>query len=664
VSAGAGPLDGPSDAPHLDEADAGIDAEQGGLDAEQGGRSVVVHGDNQGIVSTGDYAFNVIYAEGRFVETHSLSELPVREAPLLTAPTAAEPYGRDAIVEQVCGQLSEGTSAQLYGATGVGKRAVAEAVHRRLAEGGKRGHVLSPLAEGSDTLGVLYRRLAEAFFGKPFLRDVDETVLRAAVDGVSDVHITVFDCTLAREDVARVLETFPGCTFLFTSPYPTLPDTGAAHHVQSLSRDAAVELLSAGLGISLRSDGLRNLQFDHVYDMSEGRPQRLLQYAEFIKRSDAWRAMTAKGPHDQPPPVDPDLLNPSHQAETLAVAVSEPARRVLVALATFGSPLSAEWFAPVTGDPLAASTGAELHDRRLVTRRYGMYQITEEAAAAVRSQKWAPASPATAADGLTAALAGKAGHSAPEPYLLLAVARALRDAQQWVRVARFVKVAAPVALAAGRGQVALQLYALGRRAAGQGGLTKDLQYYVKTEEQTRNLLDGDRVAVVAALAFLSAPVLPTAKLGGLASYVAKFTTSKVAITAGAAAVAVGATTAVVVATSAPDVPAGCTEAQQTVAAERKPTDLKVTQDLVDEHRTVASGLEDAAAKATDTKVKSTLQSRAEQRNTLAESTASEGDGLGGDVHPDVRAALLANKALQEQIRDTRLLSPVCPNVLD
>ncbi|HWM38430.1 MAG TPA: hypothetical protein VNS49_15065, partial [Streptomyces sp.] len=306
-------------------------------EAELGGRSVVVHGDNQGIVSTGAFAFNVIYAEGRFVETHNVRELPVREAPLLSAPARTDLFGRDEIVQRVCGQLAEGTSVQLYGPPETGKRAIAEAVHRRLGELGRRGHVLTPRTGEPCTLEVLYGRLAEAFFGKSFLREVDETVLRAAVAKVSGVHITVFDSALGQEDVARVLETFPGCTFLFTSPYATLPDTGAAHHVQPLSRAAAIELLSAALGLPLGPDGLRNLQFDHVYEMSEGRPQRLLQYAEFIKGSDAWRAKPAKGPHDQPPPVDPDRLTPAHQAETLAVALSEPARRVLVALSTFGT---------------------------------------------------------------------------------------------------------------------------------------------------------------------------------------------------------------------------------------------------------------------------------------------------------------------------------------
>jgi hypothetical protein len=53
-------------------------------------------------------------------------------------------------------------------------------------------------------------------------------------------------------------------------------------------------------------------------------------------------------------------------------------------------------------------------------------------------------------------------------------------------------------------------------------------------------------------------------------------------------------------------------------------------------------------------VKSALQSRAEQRNTLAKSTASEGDGLGGDVHPDVRTA-----SWRTRHSESRSGTPVC-----
>jgi hypothetical protein len=625
-------------------------------------RSITVHGDVNGNVSTGDHTINISYVDEKFVETQSVLELPLREAPPLRAPAHATLFGRDEIVERAFGQLTDNTSVQLYGTEGVGKKAIAEAVHRKLAAQGKRGHVLLPRSGEKTTLDTLHQRLAEAFLGRTFLRQVDETALHAAVAQVSGLHITVLDCALGREDLTQLLQTFPGCTFLFTSPYPTLPDTAAAHHVQPLSRAAAIELLSAELGLPLGPAGLQNLQFDHAYDMSEGRPQRLLQYAEFVRGSDAWRARATREPHDQPPPVDPEQLSPRHQAETLAVGLSEPARGVLVALATFGVPLTAAWFTPVTGDPRAANAGPELYDRRLVTHNGGAYQLTEDAAAAVRHQSWPRTAPATAAEGITTALTSRTGPSDPDPHLLLVVARALSDAQQWVQLSRLVKHAAPAALTAGRGQIALQLYVLGKVAATHGGTAKDLKHYDSTEKHIRNLLEGDKLAVAAALALLAAPAAPLAKAGSIFSSLAKIATAHTAATAGTVVVAVAAATTVVVATTGDDLPTGCTEAKTALAYTKTSNDMRVTQDLVDESRRVATDLNAAAEKATDTKVKSALSTRATERNTTADTSAREGDDP--SIHPDVVAALVSAKALREQIKDLQEVSPVCPNVME
>ncbi|MCB5912122.1 ATP-binding protein [Streptomyces pinistramenti] len=622
---------------------------------------VEVHGDNTGVISIGSH--NVIYQNFGFVKIPSVQDLPLPAPPVLPAPARADLFGRAELVAQVVGQLAEGTSVQLYGERGVGKEAVADAVHRELAAGGRRGHVLRPRTGEDGTLDVLYDRLAKVFSGQNFLREVDETMLHAAVADVTDVHITVIDSTLNRQDLARLLQTFPGCTFLFTSPYPTLPGSAAAHHVQPLSPAAATELLSAELGLPLGPAGLQNLQFDHAYRMSGGKPQRLCQYAAFIKGSDEWRAREAREPYDQPPPVDPAQLSPLHQAEALTVALSEPARRVLVALATFGTPLPAAWFAPVTGEPQDADAGPELHDRRLVTYHGDTYHLTEDAAAAVRHQNWAAADAATAAQGLMAAFDAPDAPPSPDAHLLLAVARALRDTRQWAPASRFVRAAVPIALAEGRGQLALQLYVLGKAAATRSGMKDDLKHYVRNEKLTRNLLEGDKAAAAAALLVLTPAVGHAAAHGGkVAGYLGKLTatlSTKAGVTVAAVSVAAVTATGVVVATSGP--PAGCDEAHQ--VSEVGPDRLKAVRtspDLVALYRHDATDLGAAAAKATDTEVKSTLQQQADEAASLADKQQRDGDGLGPDVHPDVRAALMMGKATTHNIQVVSAVMKVCP----
>ncbi|MFE6835360.1 hypothetical protein ACFVFI_11075 [Streptomyces sp. NPDC057705] len=95
-------------------------------------------------------------------------------------------------------------------------------------------------------------------------------------------------------------------------------------------------------------------------------------------------------------------------------------------------------------------------------------------------------------------------------HLFLAVARALVRGELWALASRFVRIAGPRALTEGRGQLALQLYALGRMAAARGGLTKDVKFYDRAEKLTRDLLDGDKAGTAAAAAVPLAPALGAA----------------------------------------------------------------------------------------------------------------------------------------------------------
>ncbi|MGW1838418.1 ATP-binding protein [Streptomyces sp. NPDC002067] len=618
----------------------------------------VVIEENKGLVVVGD-GNNIVFQEGDYAVTTGLGELlPV--PPLTTDPTSRI-FGRDALVAQVLADLADKGAVQLHGDPGVGKKAVAEAVHTALAARGTRGHVLWPRTGADATLDSVYQQLTSAFFGKKFLREVDEPALRAGVAQL-DAHITLLDCPLGRADLARLRQTFPGCTFLITSRYATLPDSSAVHHVRPLSEDAAKELLSAELGLPLGPVGLQNLQFDHVCRVTGRLPQRLFQYAAFIKGFDDWRARVDEDSHDRPPPVDPAQLTPVHQAEALVVALSEPARRVLSALETFGTPLPAVWFAPVTGSPGDGDCAAELHARRLVVRHGDTYHLAGDAAEAVRRQEWPPADPVAAAKGLLTAFAAEGTPPPPDAHLLLVVAQRLRDAGEWALALRFVNATVPVVLAAGRGRIALQLYALGKAAATRGGRRQEAERYTREEGLTRNLLEGDKAAAAAALLVLAPAAGQVVAEGGkLAGLIGKFTatlTTKAGATVAAVSVAAVAATGVAVVASN-STPAGCDEAR--AATEKySSSSVRTSADLATSYRESATELDAAATEATDTKIASALRGRADELRSLADTQQRDGDGLGPDVHPDVRAALLSSKGLRENIQSVQVVMKVCP----
>lgn len=398
-----------------------------------------------------------------------------------------------------------------------------------------------------------------------------------------------------------------------------------------MSRTAAVELLSAEVGLPLGPAGLQNLQFDHVWDESGGAPQRICQYAQFIKGSDQWerRVRGTDEPRDEPAPVDPALLSPRRQAEALAVALSEPARRVLLALATFGTALPAAWIAPVTGYPQDGAAASELHDRRMVRHFGGTYWITEDAAAAVHSQEWAPAAATTAAEGLLAALARQDGPSGPEPdaHLFLAVARALVREEQWALASRFVRIAGPRALTEGRGQLALQLYVLGRMAAVRGGVTKDVEFYDQAEKLTRDLLDGDKAGTTVAAAVLLAPALGAAavesgKALGFFGKIAATVSTKTGASVAAGAVVLAATTAVVVA-NANEMPAGCEPAYAAVEAYDTGDKTRTYDELAAETRALTSELRAAAAEASEADIRTKLNQHAVDLDAKTEADVRE-----------------------------------------
>ncbi len=414
--------------------------------------------------------------------------LQARDVPVLTPRARRDLVGRDALIEQVSWDLYRETSVQLFGAPGVGRTAVAEAVLRRLAAAAAemRGVELRPQNQ-PHTLESLYRRLVHVFFGEIWYQP-EEAVLRLEV-ARADLHalIVITDCDLDHEDLSRLLGSFPGCTFLLTSGRQTLSeDAGAAYEVDPLTPGQARELVTRELGSDLA--GLQNLQWAEAYRLAGGQVQRLMEHVAFIKR-----AATRPGHTElQPAPL-------KEQVAILAAGLSEPARQVLIALATFGVTLTPALFGAVTGLPGAARAAGELVAAGLITEEGDAFSITLDAAQVV-ADGGERTDPKVAADGLMPLLEAP---DPPDPHLLLAVARALRDAGHDAYTSWLTRAAAPLALAAGEVEVWIRLVALGAQAASKSRRKPDLEFFLN-EQHTGSLLRGDAIAAAAALAALGA----------------------------------------------------------------------------------------------------------------------------------------------------------------
>jgi hypothetical protein len=411
--------------------------------------------------------------------------LRVREIPVQASSGRAEPVCRDEIISDVANSLSRGMNVQLFGTPGVGRAAIAEAAARRLGTAGIHWVELIAGAE-PHTLVSLYQRLVLVFFGMPWF-EPEEAVLRAEVTR-ADLRalIVITDCDLPPGDLVRLLETFPGCTFLLTSRQHTLEHSaGEAYEVDPLTLGQTRELMSRVLGGE--PAGLQNLQVDDAWRLAAGQVQHLLQHAAFLERS-------ARRP-------GPALTSPvplEEQVAFLITGLTEPARRTLIALATFGVPLEPSLFAPVTGLPAAEGSAAELLSAGLISPLGSAYQIVPDAAKILLTGP-ERTDPLTAADGLILMLERL---DPPDPQLVLAVVRALRAAGHDVQVSRLTRAAAPLALAAGQFDAWIQMAVLGAQSAASSSRRTDLEYFLN-EQRTAALLRGDTVAAAAALAALT-----------------------------------------------------------------------------------------------------------------------------------------------------------------
>jgi hypothetical protein len=411
-------------------------------------------------------------------------ELRAREIPVLTAAGRTDLIGRDALIGQAAADLSRGISVKLFGVPGVGRSAVAAAVIRRQAAAQVRGVELFR-GNQAHTLESVYRRLVLVFFGMPWF-EPEEAVLRLEV-AKADLRalVLITDCDLPPGDLGRLLGTFSGCTFLLTSRQQTLPaDAGAVYEVDPLTSSQARELMTRALGED--PSGLQNLQWEQAHRLAGGQVQRLIEHVAFIKRAATRPGQTG-------------LLNVpvKDQVAILIAGLTEPARRVLVAMATYPLALAATAFGAVTGLPQAPGTADELITAGLIAADGPAFRIAQDAAE-VLGEAGERADPEIAASGISSLL----GKPEPvDPQLVLAVARAVHEAGDDASTSRLTRAGAPRALAAGEIGVWASLVALGFQAATTSRRKADLEFFLN-EQHTSSLLRGDAVAAAAALATL------------------------------------------------------------------------------------------------------------------------------------------------------------------
>lgn len=394
----------------------------------------------------------------------------------LLTPDEPEPQGRAVLVARVAELLRQRTPVQLFGPPGSGRRTVARAALRRL--GSEAGWATT--VSGDDRgLGELAQATYAALYAAANHRPGTGELRTLVAD--ARALVVIEDCALGSEDVDRLRQTFPECVFVLISRDRTLHSGGAALAVQPLSPDDSFRLIEPWIGqvpqavsIAAVREGCRQ---------AVGIPQRLLMYLAFAR--------------SVPGASAPRSIPPVEQAAMLIAGLTDPARRLLYAMANFGAAVDPACCAALAGWPDTADPGAELAAARLVVPRGGGYRPAVDALAVLAGRP-EPSDAVAGAAALTALMAGvPVGEPVPSPRLLLAVARAAVAVGADAAACRLAQSSAPRLLAACEIEVWAAMIMLGAAAAGRGAEGVDATFFVH-EDGVRALIMGDRRAAIAA----------------------------------------------------------------------------------------------------------------------------------------------------------------------
>ena len=312
---------------------------------------------------------------GDTAQVHDLTELRPQEIPALRTlrgPSRSAGPRSSARSPRSCGRGPASSST----VAGIGKKAIARAVIRELSHDAVRGVELRPRLSQENTLTTLYEQLVSVFFHVS-VTDPAEEQLWTAARGIVAL-VVIYDCELPADQVGRLLATFLAVFVLLTSQHLAYqPGCQFRQAIEPLDRRSALTLVTQELGHD--TAGLQRAQAEQACDLAAGQVQRLLLYAAFLRSTEWW-------PGHRPLPE----LTVAEVATVLAGGLSEPARQVLVVLATFGAGVPPDLFTAVAGlRPLRPggdlAVAAELLTARLVTEQGSEISITADANAAVRS---------------------------------------------------------------------------------------------------------------------------------------------------------------------------------------------------------------------------------------------------------------------------------------
>ena len=170
------------------------------------------------------------------------------------------------------------------------------------------------------------------------------------------------DVDLARDELGRLLDALPSCTFLGTATERHLWGEGRSVALPGLDERAALALIERGLGRELTA--AERPAAEHAARALEGNPLGLLQVASLL----------ASG---QPPAAIADITGPPALTPLLAASVSPKERQLLATVAALPArPVAGEVIAATSQIPEAPALLESLEAKHLVEAESPSYRAS------------------------------------------------------------------------------------------------------------------------------------------------------------------------------------------------------------------------------------------------------------------------------------------------
>jgi hypothetical protein len=283
-----------------------------------------VEGSVSGQIAVGDNILQIGSIHGGIVNILAPGERPIprpRPTPINARPRAfRELVGREQEVGIAVSVLRSAQPVEIYGPAGLGKTSLLRHLsHHQVAEEFIDGVVYARALQktADDTIQEIF----QAFYECDVPYKPTDVQFRLQV-GDKHALILLDDVDWGREEVERLLDVAPGCTFLLGSPRRQVWEEGRPIALRGLSEEAALALAEQRLGRPFSPEELPLAR--SLCGALEGHPLRLVQAIGLVQEGSKTLRETVASLRSEAPP--------RALARRALAACSPPERRVLAML--------------------------------------------------------------------------------------------------------------------------------------------------------------------------------------------------------------------------------------------------------------------------------------------------------------------------------------------